>query len=125
MAGPWTATVISGVHDEPLTHVNWMLYRLTGFNYFKCKRWFSGFPVYMSYMNAVGNPGVPFSDGGDSSPGVPYLTEMLAYLCPDNPAESVAIQIPGPPRCQQLQQGSGQGLQGDGRPANVAACPGS
>lgn len=75
-----------GVHDEPLTHVNWMLHRLTGFNYFAYKRWFANFPVYMSYMNSVGNPGVPFSDGGDTSPGVPYLTEMLAYLCPDNPA---------------------------------------
>lgn len=75
-----------GVHDEPLTHVNWMLQRLTGFNYFRSKRWFANFPVYMSYMNAVGNPGVPFSDGGDDSPGVPYLTEMLAYLCPENPA---------------------------------------
>jgi hypothetical protein len=73
-----------GVHDEPLTHVNWMLYRLTGFNYFHSKRWFLGFPVYMSYMNAVGNPGVPFSDGGDDSPGVPYLTEMLAHLCPEH-----------------------------------------
>ncbi len=75
-----------GVHDEPLTHVNWMLYRLTGYNYFNYKRWFSSFPVYMSYMNAVGNPGVPFSDGGDDSPGVPYLTEMLAHMCPDHPA---------------------------------------
>jgi hypothetical protein len=75
-----------GVHDEPLTHVNWMLYRLTGHNYFTGKRWFSGFPVYMSYMNAVGNPGVPYSDGGDGSPGMPYLTEMLARLCPDDPA---------------------------------------
>lgn len=75
-----------GVHDEPLTHVNWMLYRLTGFNYFASKRWFANFPVYMSYMNAVGNPGVPYSDGGDASPGVPYLTEMLAYLCPGNSA---------------------------------------
>lgn len=75
-----------GVHDEPLTHVNWMLQRLTGHNYFAGKRWFAGFPAYMSYMNAVGNPGVPFSDGGDGSPGVHYLTEMLAHLCPENPA---------------------------------------
>jgi Domain of unknown function (DUF4962)/Heparinase II/III-like protein len=75
-----------GVHEEPLTHLNWMLMRLTGYNFFKSKRWFSGFPEYMSYMNPVGNPGVPFSDGGDVSPGVPYLTEMLAYVCPENPA---------------------------------------
>lgn len=75
-----------GVHDEPLTHLNWMLYRLTGYNYFHSKRWFANFPVYMSCMNAVGNPGVPYSDGGDVSPGVPYLTEMLAYMCPENPA---------------------------------------
>ena len=75
-----------GVHDEPLTHLNWMLYRLTGYNYFSSKRWFANFPVYMSCINAAGNPGVPFSDGGDVSPGVPYLTEMLAYLCPENPA---------------------------------------
>lgn len=75
-----------GVHDEPLTHLNWMLYRLTGYNYFAAKRWFAGFPAYMSVMNAVGNPGVPYSDGGDSSPGVPYLTEMLARMCPENPA---------------------------------------
>jgi hypothetical protein len=75
-----------GVHDEPLTHLNWMLHRLTGYNYFRSKRWFAGFPGYMSIMNAAGNPGVPYSDGGDTSPGVPYLTEMLAYLCPENPA---------------------------------------
>jgi hypothetical protein len=37
-------------------------------------------------MNAVGNPGVPYSDGGDGSPGVHYLTEMLAYMCPEIPA---------------------------------------
>ena len=74
------------VHDEPLTHLNWMLHRLTGFNYFRSKRWFANFPVYMSYVNPVGNPGAPYSDGGDTSPGVPYLTEMLAYMCPDNPA---------------------------------------
>ncbi len=84
-----------GVHDEPLTHVNWMLYRLTGFNYFNSKRWFSSFPAYMSYMNAAGNPGVPFSDGGDESPGVPYLTEMLAYLCPDQPANLWRFQSQG------------------------------
>jgi hypothetical protein len=75
-----------GVHDEPLTHISWMLYRLTGYNYFNYKQWFANFPVYMSYMNAAGNPGVPYSDGGDGSPGVPYLTEMLAYMCPQNPA---------------------------------------
>lgn len=75
-----------GVHDEPLTHLNWMLHRLTGYNYFRSKRWFAGFPGYMSIMNAAGNPGVPYSDGGDTSPGVPYLTEMLAYMCPENPA---------------------------------------
>ena len=75
-----------GVHEEPLTHLNWMLLRHTGYNFFRAKRWFAGFPHYMSYMNPVGNPGVPFSDGGDDSPGVYYLTEMLAYICPENPA---------------------------------------
>jgi hypothetical protein len=75
-----------GVHEEPLTHLNWMLMRHTGYNFFRAKRWFTGFPNYMSYMNPVGNPGVPFSDGGDASPGVHYLTEMLAYTCPENPA---------------------------------------
>ena len=75
-----------GVHEEPLTHLNWMLLRHTGHNFFRAKRWFAGFPDYMSCMNPVGNPGVPFSDGGDDSPGVHYLTEMLAYTCPENPA---------------------------------------
>ncbi len=74
------------VHDEPLTHVNWMLYRLTGYNYFRYKRWYASFPVYMSFINVAGNPGAPYSDGGDSGPAVPYLTEMLALMCPDNPA---------------------------------------
>ena len=75
-----------GVHDEPLTHVSWMLYRMTNYNYFNYKRWFAYFPTYMSYMNVVGNPGAPYSDGGDTNPGVPYLTEMLAYMCPENTA---------------------------------------
>lgn len=75
-----------GVHDEPLTHLNWMLQRLTGHNFFANRRWFDSFPRYMAYMNAPGNPGVPFSDGGDTSPGVHGLTEMLAHLVPQNPA---------------------------------------
>ena len=75
-----------GVHDEPLTHINWMLHRLTGFNYFRYKQWYANFPAYMSSINVVGNPGAPFSDGGDASPGVPYLTEMLAHMCPENAA---------------------------------------
>lgn len=74
------------VHDEPLTHLNWMLTRLTGYNYFRSKRWFTSFGTYMSYINPPGNPGAPFSDGGDTAPAVPFLTEMLAYLCPENPA---------------------------------------
>ena len=74
------------VHDEPLVHSTWTLYRLTGYNYFKWKRWFDAFPTYMAYMNAVGNPGVPFSDGGDTPAAMWYLTEMLAYINPDNPA---------------------------------------
>lgn len=75
-----------GVHDEPLTHLNWMLLRLTGFNLFANRRWFSSFSRHMSYMNAPGNPGVPFSDGGDTSPGVHGLAGMLAYLRPEEPA---------------------------------------
>lgn len=75
------------VHDEPLTCVNWMLHRLTGYNYFRSKRWYASFPTYMSYVNVVGNPGAPYCDGGDGGPGgVPYLTEMLARMCPENPA---------------------------------------
>lgn len=75
------------VHDEPLTCVNGMLHRLTGYNYFRYKRWYTNFPVYMSYVNVVGNPGAPYCDGGDGGPGgVPYLTEMLARMCPENPA---------------------------------------
>ena len=81
-----------GVHEEPLTHLNWMLLRHTGYNFFRAKRWFSGFPDYMSYMNPVGNPGVPFSDGGDGSPGVPYLTEMLATPMPGESRPSLAFQ---------------------------------
>ena len=34
-----------GVHDEPLTHINWMLYRLTGHNYFTYK---GGSPIFPS-----------------------------------------------------------------------------
>ncbi|HSI34364.1 MAG TPA: DUF4962 domain-containing protein, partial [Tepidisphaeraceae bacterium] len=74
------------VHDEPITHVNWMLYRITGYNYFQYKRWYANFPAYMSYVNVVGNPGAPYSDGGDGGPTVPYLTELLAYMRPDAPA---------------------------------------
>ena len=75
-----------GVHDEPLTHLNWMLQRLTGYPFFAQRRWFSSFSQYMAYMNAPGNPGVPFCDGGDVSPSVFGLTEMLAHLCPEQPA---------------------------------------
>ena len=113
-----------GVHDEPLTHVNWMLYRLTGYNYFNYKRWFSNFPVYMSYMNAVGNPGVPYSDGGDGSPGVPYLTEMLAHMCPENPANLWRFQSQGAAKPMSSAR-TGQGLQGDGSAAAMAALQGA
>lgn len=83
------------VHDEPLTHLNWMLMRLTGYNFFRSKRWFANFPVYMSYMNPPGNPGAPYSDGGDGAAGVPYLTQMLAYVCPENPANLWRLKTTG------------------------------
>jgi hypothetical protein len=73
------------VHDEPLTHSAWVLYRLTGYNFFQHKRWFANFPRYMSCVNAAGNPGPAFCDGGDGGAEVSYLGEMLAYLCPDIP----------------------------------------
>lgn len=84
-----------GVHDEQLVHSAWMLQRITGFNYFTHKRWFARFPTYMSYMNPVGNPGVPFSDGGDTSPGVHYLSEMLAWMDPGNPANVWRLHTQG------------------------------
>jgi hypothetical protein len=110
-----------GVHDEPLTHLNWMLHRLTGYNYFRSKRWFAGFPGYMSIMNAAGNPGVPYSDGGDTSPGVPYLTEMLAYMCPENPANLWRFKSQGRREAQGVQRRPGEGLQGDGPAASLAS----
>ncbi|MCX7007712.1 MAG: DUF4962 domain-containing protein [Kiritimatiellaeota bacterium] len=73
------------VHDEPLTHSGWVLHRLTGFNFFQHKRWFANFPTYMSIVNAHGNPGPAFCDGGDGGADVSYLGEMLAYLCPEIP----------------------------------------
>ena len=73
------------VHDEPLTHSAWVLHRLTGYNFFLQKRWFGNFPKYMAYVNAAGNPGAAFCDGGDGGAEVSYLGEMLAHLCPGNP----------------------------------------
>ena len=73
------------VHDEPLTHSAWVLHRLTGYNYYQYKRWFANFARFMTYVNAAGNPGAAFCDGGDEAAHVPYLGEMLAYVCPDNP----------------------------------------
>lgn len=77
-----------GVHDEPLTHSAWVLHRLTGYNYFQHKRWFANFPRYMSYVNAAGNPGAAFCDGGDAGTELNYLSEMLAHLCSANSLNS-------------------------------------
>ncbi|MFO1520819.1 MAG: hypothetical protein U1G05_02045 [Kiritimatiellia bacterium] len=74
-------------------------------------------------MNAAGNPGVPYSDGGDTSPGVPYLTEMLAYLCPENPANLWRFKSWWPPRGAEFSDDLGEGLQGDGPAATWRQVP--
>lgn len=73
-----------GVHDDSLTHIPWVLYQLTGHNYYRSKTWFDNFTNYLSYSNTEGNPGVSFEDSAsDNGTRMPHLSEMLAYLRPD------------------------------------------
>lgn len=75
-----------GVHDDPLTDIPWLIYRLTGYNLYQNKLWFQNFARYMAMSNPAGNPGISFEDAGvDGGSDMQYLTEALAYMRPDNP----------------------------------------
>jgi hypothetical protein len=74
-----------GVHEEMLTHIPWVLYKLTGHNFYGDKRWFQNFSRYMTYSNPKGNPGISFEDSGsDDGSDLQYLSEFLARMCPEN-----------------------------------------
>ncbi|MFD0893999.1 DUF4962 domain-containing protein [Luteolibacter ambystomatis] len=74
-----------GVHDEPLTDIPWLIYKLTGYNVLNNKRWFQNFGNYMTFSNPSGNPGISFEDSGvDGGSDMQYFSEFLARACPAN-----------------------------------------
>ncbi len=75
-----------GVHDEPLTDIPWLIYKLTGYNLYRNKQWFQNFGHYMTFSNPSGNPGISFEDSGaDGGSDMQYFSEMLGRMCPENP----------------------------------------
>lgn len=74
-----------GVHEDHLVAIPWLIYKLTGYNFYKNSRWFGNFGNYMALARPVGNPGISFEDAGeDGGASMHYLSEMLARLCPEN-----------------------------------------
>ncbi|MEG1585593.1 MAG: DUF4962 domain-containing protein [Bacteroidales bacterium] len=73
-----------GVHDSYLATIPWLLYKLTGYNYFKAHPWFANHGKYLTYINPFGNAGNPFCDGDTGGATMPYLMEMMAYMVPEN-----------------------------------------
>ncbi|WP_198141260.1 DUF4962 domain-containing protein [Verrucomicrobium spinosum] len=74
-----------GVHEEQMVHVPWVLYKLTGFNFYNEKPWFRNLGRFMTYSSPPGNPGISFEDAGDDGgTSVPYLTEIMSRMCPEN-----------------------------------------
>lgn len=76
-----------GVHEDHLVDIPWLIYKLTGYNFYKNSRWFQNFGRYMSFCRPPGNPGISFEDASeDGGTSMPYLSEMLARMCPENPS---------------------------------------
>ncbi len=73
-----------GVHEHQLVHCGWLLYQITGYNYFLYKPWFENFGKHLAYAKPAGNPGQGFSDGGNEGASMSYVVELLAHLCPEN-----------------------------------------
>lgn len=85
-----------GVHEEPLTHIPWTLYKLTGHNFYRDKPWYGNFSRYMAISNPKGSPGISFEDSGsDEGTEMPYLTEILAHMCPEIPENLWRYQTTG------------------------------
>lgn len=74
-----------GVHENNLVHCPWILYQLTGYNFFDYKPWYRNVAKYMSFAIAAGNPGQAFSDGGNGGSPMYYFGEVLALMEPGNP----------------------------------------
>lgn len=76
-----------GVHENSLISIPWFLYKLTGYNQYKNTRWFQNFARYLTFSKPPGNPGISFEDSGaDGGAGMEYMSDMLARMCPENPA---------------------------------------
>ena len=86
------------VHDEPLTHSGVgapPAYRL---QFFPTQTLVRELPEIHVLRQRRRQPRPAFCDGGDSAAEVSYLSEMLAYICRDNPLARLAIQIHRPAR---------------------------
>ncbi|TNJ46013.1 DUF4962 domain-containing protein [Tamlana fucoidanivorans] len=73
-----------GVHDDYLSFIPWLLYKLTGHNYYKGHPWFQNIGKYLQYTNAFGTLPNSFCDGDSPATTMPYTMETMAYLDPDN-----------------------------------------
>lgn len=73
-----------GVHDDYLGSVPWILYKLTGFNYFKLSRWYDNIGKYLTYINPFGYAGNGFCDGDGGGATMPYTLETLTHMVPEN-----------------------------------------
>lgn len=73
-----------GVHDSYLATIPWLIYKLTGYNFFTSHPWFSNHGKYLTYINPFGTAGNAFCDGDTDGATMPYLMEMMAYMVPQN-----------------------------------------
>lgn len=73
-----------GVHDDYLGTVPWIIYKLTGYNFFLSTKWYTNIGKYLTYINPFGSAGNGFCDGDGGGATMPYTLETLAHLVPDN-----------------------------------------
>jgi len=73
-----------GVHDDYLGFIPWLLYKLTGHNYYKGHPWFQNLGKYLTYTNASATLPVSFCDGDGPAASMPNAMEVMATIDSEN-----------------------------------------
>ncbi|MCD0472370.1 DUF4962 domain-containing protein [Flavobacterium sp. JAS] len=73
-----------GVHDDYLTFIPYLFYKLTGHNYYKGIKWFENLGKYLHYTNPFATNPTGFTDGDGPAATMPSTMEAMAYMVPEN-----------------------------------------
>ena len=71
-----------GVHEQQLTCIPWFIKRLTGYNLYASRPWYTNSAKFMTYLDPFGHTGSEYGDGDFDGANLKIYFEFLARLCP-------------------------------------------